>query len=84
MEVSNLGLLCLVLWWSWRRLGVGDAPGAVSVATILGTVSSVTGSKVPVHFQVAAVGGTRKIRNTTLTQVKVLDTFNSTVKAQRD
>jgi hypothetical protein len=29
-------------------------------------------------------GGTRKIRNTTLTQVKVLNTFNSTVKAQRD
>jgi hypothetical protein len=30
------------------------------------------------------VGGTRKIRNTTLTQVKVLNTFNSTVEAQRD
>jgi hypothetical protein len=56
MEVSNLGLLCLVLWWSWCRLGVGDAPGVVSVATILGTVSSVTGSKVPIHFQVVASG----------------------------
>jgi hypothetical protein len=33
---------------------------------------------------VASVGGTRKIRNTTLTQVTVLNTFNSTVRAQRD
>jgi hypothetical protein len=32
----------------------------------------------------AVVGGTRKIRNTTLTQAKVLNTFNSTVRAQRD
>jgi hypothetical protein len=31
-----------------------------------------------------AVRGTRKIRNTTLTQVTVLNTFNSTVRAQRD
>jgi hypothetical protein len=30
------------------------------------------------------VGGTRTIRNTTLTQVKVLNTFNCTVKVQRD
>jgi hypothetical protein len=28
--------------------------------------------------------GTRKIRNTTLTQVTVLNTFNSIVRAQRD
>jgi hypothetical protein len=32
----------------------------------------------------SSVGGTRKIRNTTLTQVKVLNTFNSTVRAPRD
>jgi hypothetical protein len=36
------------------------------------------------HFPVSNVGGTRKIRNTTLTQMKVQVTFNSTVRAQRD
>jgi hypothetical protein len=31
-----------------------------------------------------SVGGTRKIRNTTLTQVTVFDKFSNTVRAQRD
>jgi hypothetical protein len=35
-------------------------------------------------MECTVVGGTRKIRNTTLTQVKVLNTFKSTVRAQRD
>jgi hypothetical protein len=36
------------------------------------------------EYLLLAVGGTRKIRNTTLTQEKVLNTFNSTVRAQSD
>jgi hypothetical protein len=35
-------------------------------------------------LRMPTVGGTRKIRNTTLTQVTLLNTFNSTVRAQRD
>jgi hypothetical protein len=57
------------LWITWRGLQCEAALGLVHPEeTTLQTV----------------VGGTRKIRNTTLTQVTVINTFNSTVRAQRD
>jgi hypothetical protein len=52
-----------------------------------GLVVSIQDSKVlcPLRSEVKLlVGGTRKIRNTTLTQVTVSNTFNNTVRAQRD
>jgi hypothetical protein len=48
------------------------------------TLAATTHALITASSMLWHVGGTRKIRNTTLTKVKVLNTFNSTVRAQND
>jgi hypothetical protein len=62
----------------------GGAPRVALMSARLLIMSLIIVETNKESMSLESVGGTRKIRNTTLTQVTVINTFNSTVRAQRD